>query len=58
MIKVKVVDAEVGWLGKLEIEGITNVVNEIGKEKILYITANSTFRANSTRYTIFYEDDD
>lgn len=58
MIKIVEVYARPISRGKTDFRELFQVVNEIGEDRILYITADSkTGYEPRTKYTIFYRDD-
>lgn len=58
MIKIKIVDAVSRVFGGPDLTKFSEAVNELGKDRILHVTAHHPPNAGYTRYTILYEDDD
>lgn len=56
MIKVKILKFSAMWDDEHMSQKLAEEVNQIGKERILYITSSESM-SKSTKYTIFYEDD-
>ena len=61
MIKVKRIDIQLykGFNGDkpTDLEPIQDIVNEIGEDKILYITCASRYPSNTGCFAIFYHED-
>ena len=57
MIKIKKVDVSVKLFNGPNFMELSEVINELGKDRILHITS-AAYCGSIMTYTIFYEDDD